>query len=101
MLLTVGQALLLVRGALEAEPQNLARNHSLQVLGRLERILIANPRLSEKALAVPLVEPTEDFGKSSGKQSEPEEELDDVEDAPNDEDPLPAARYRKSIKKEV
>jgi hypothetical protein len=68
MNLSIGQLLQLVRGALEAEPANIARNQSLRNLAQLERN--ASQYLS-RGIHLP-EEKSDPFGKESQSLKEPE-----------------------------
>jgi hypothetical protein len=71
MNVTIGQLIQMVRGAIEAEPGDLARNQSLRNLVQLERnagkYLTKNVYLPE--------EKADPFGSESIPQSEPEVEI--------------------------
>jgi len=68
MNVTIGQMIQMVRGALEAEPGNLARNQSLRNLGQLEKNA---SKFLGKTINIP-EEKADPFGTKSIPQSKPE-----------------------------
>ena len=92
MNVTIGQIIQMVRGALEAEPGDLAKNQSLRNLVQLEKN--ANKFLG-KVINLP-EEKADPFGKESTPQSEA------VEESPVETvEPKRAYKRRTTKKKEV